>query len=94
MGSHNFKGAANGVLCVLQRMSRDIQCNIYIALEISRDIQCNIYISPDAHVIVNIVAKNAIANNRAWQTIGYNCTRWVIGTNSTQWGKTSSQRTI
>ena len=38
MSSHNFKGAANGVLCVLQRMSRDILCNIYFAPEISRDI--------------------------------------------------------
>ena len=68
MGSHNFKGAANGVLRLLQRTSRDIRCNIYIAPEISRDIQCNIYISPDVHVIVNIVAKNAIANNRTRRT--------------------------
>ena len=63
MGSHNFKGAANGVLRLLQRMSRDIRCNIYIAPEISRDIRCNIYISPDVHVTVNIVAMNASGNN-------------------------------
>ena len=94
MGSHNFKGAANGVLRVLQRMSRDIRCNIYIAPEIPRDIQCNIYISPDVHVIVNIVAKNPIANNRTRRTIGYNSIRRAIGTNSTQRGKTSIQRAI
>ena len=28
MGSHNFKAAANCVLRLLQRMSRDIRCNI------------------------------------------------------------------
>ena len=83
MGCHNFKGAANGVLHVLQCMSRDIRCNIYIALEISHDIQCNIYISLDVHVIVNIVAKKEIANNRTQRTSGYNSTRRVIGTNST-----------
>ena len=54
MGSHNFKGVA-----ILQRMSQDIRCNIYIAPEILHDILCNIYISPDVHVTVNIVAKNA-----------------------------------
>ena len=59
MDRHNFKGAANRVLRILQRMSRDIRCNIYIAPEISRDIQCNIYISPDVHVAVNTVAMNA-----------------------------------
>ena len=94
MGSHNFKGAANGVLRVLQRMSRDIRCNIYIAPELSREIQCNIYISPDVHVTVNIVAQNAIANNWTQRTIGYNSTRRAIGTSSTQRGKTSIQHAI
>ena len=37
MGTHKMKGAANGVLRVLQRMSRDIRCNIYIAPEILCD---------------------------------------------------------
>ena len=86
MVSHNFKGAANGVLRLLQRMSRDIRCNIYIAPELSREIQCNIYISPDVHVTVNIVAQKAIANNRT--------RRITIGTNSTQRGKTSIQFAI
>ena len=58
MGSHNFKGAAMGVLRVMQRISCDIRFNIYISPDISRDILCNIYISTDVHVIVNIVAKN------------------------------------
>ena len=95
MVSHNFKGAANGVLRLLQRMSRDIRCNIYIAPELSREIQCSIYISPDVHVTVNIVAQKAIANNRTRRiTIGYNSTRRAIGTNSTQRGKTSIQLAI
>ena len=94
MGSHNFKGTANGVLCVLQRMSRDIRCNIYIGPEISSDIQCNIYISPDVHVTVNIVAKNVSGNKRTWRTIGNSTTWRVIGKDSTQWGKSRIQRLI
>ena len=54
MGRHNFKRAANDVLRVLQHLSQDIWCNIYIALEISRDIQYNIYISQEMYVTVNI----------------------------------------
>ena len=53
MGSHNFKDAADGGLRVLQRMSQDIWCNVYIAPEIPRDIQCNIYIALDVRVTVN-----------------------------------------
>ena len=94
MGSHNFKGATNGVLCVLQCMSQDIRCNIYIAPEVSREIQCNIYISPDVHGTMNIVAQNNIANSRTRRTIGTNSIRRAISTNSTERGKTSIQRAI
>ena len=60
MGRHNFKGAANGVLHVLQRMSRDFRFNVYIASEISLDIQCNIYISPVVHDGMNIVPRTLL----------------------------------
>ena len=85
---------AYGVLRVLQCMSRDIRCNIYIAPKLSRDIQCSIYISPGVHVIMNTVGKNMIANHQIRRTIGYNSTRRAIGTTSTQQGKTSIQRAI
>ena len=92
MGSHNFKGTAKGVLCVLQLMSRDIRCNIYIAPEISRDILCNIYISLDVHMTVNIVAKNVSGNKRTRRrTIGNKSTWRALCNNSTQWDKNSIQ---
>ena len=66
----------------------------YIAQKLSRDIQCKIYISLEVHVNVNIVANNAIANNWTRRTNGYNGTRRAIGTKSTQRGKTRIQHAI
>ena len=97
MGSHNFNGAANVVLCVLQHMSRDIRCiySICIAPERSRAILCNIYISPDVHVTLNIMAENMSGNKTSQRrAIGNKSTWQAIGNNSAQWGKNIIQRPI